>query len=161
MDASERDNVLPQVDLCELYWICKSQKPQLTRTTARHHVDDSALDETPRLVIPGESAEDEITKRLITSVGSLNSAKDEETKPVRVLDHFSIYDPKDRNKYISLSALEEQDGIERHFEAQGSVSAFMNEEDAGQEDDLGFDPSVFVSLSSIWSCTLNFQEINE
>lgn len=86
---------------------------------------------------------------------------DDETKPVRVLQNFSIYDPKNRNKYIKLSALEDNDGVERHFEAEGIVSPVMNEEDAGQEDDVGGESAMLLSLSSILRYTLNFQERNE
>ena len=60
-----------------------------------------------------------------------------ESKPIRFLTEFVLYDPKRGNELISLSKFEVKNlNNRRHFKAAGIVSpVFMNEEDAGQEDD--------------------------
>lgn len=61
---------------------------------------------------------------------------DPDAKPVRVLSDFAIYDPKHGSEMVPLSSIEEDDGVDRQFEAEGFVSPYyQNDEDEGQEDD--------------------------
>ncbi|EMD32847.1 hypothetical protein CERSUDRAFT_99217 [Gelatoporia subvermispora B] len=63
---------------------------------------------------------------------------DPNTKPVRILSDFCIFDPNHGMEIVSLELLQESDGVaDRHFEAAGWVFPdFLNPEDEGQEDDI-------------------------
>jgi len=103
------------------------------------------LIENEKLVIIGEDADDE------------DSNGDE--KPIREIHGFSIFDPKHKNEMVTLEALEQDDGVDRQFEAAGIVvPSFVNDEDAGQEEDV--EPQ-YVRLSSILRYTIDYTEENE
>ncbi|KIM47705.1 hypothetical protein M413DRAFT_15837 [Hebeloma cylindrosporum] len=100
--------------------------------------------EDDKLVIIGEDGDDE------DSDGE---------KPIRELHGFSVFDPKHRNEMVSLEALEQDDGVDRQFEAAGDVvPSFINDEDAGQEEDM--EPQ-YVHLSSILRYTMDYTDENE
>ena len=106
--------------------------------------------ETPELVIPGEDPEDE--------------PLEDDEKPVRILTEFSIFDPLHRNEMVSLAAIEEEDGVDRHFEGAGWVAADFISEDVGQEDwdvDEEEDRKVYVRLGAILRYTLDYKSENE
>ncbi|KAI8998552.1 S-adenosyl-L-methionine-dependent methyltransferase [Trametes punicea] len=66
-----------------------------------------------------------------------NGAADANSKPVRALSDFSVFDPLGEFELISLKLLDEESAQPRQFEAAGVVApVFLNEEDEGQEDGL-------------------------
>ena len=100
--------------------------------------------ETEELVIPGEDPED--------------NPDEDNQKPVRVLTDFSIFDPLHRNEMVSLAAIEEEDGVDRHFEGAGWVTAYFIDEDVGQEDwDDDEEEQVYVRLGAILRYTLDYR----
>ncbi|KAG6907943.1 hypothetical protein DXG01_006801 [Tephrocybe rancida] len=99
--------------------------------------------ESANLMIVGESEPDE---------------DEPDAKPVRVLSDFAIYDPKHGSEMVLLSAIEEDDGVDRQFEAEGVVTPyFANEEDEGQEDDDEQVPKM-VRLGAILRYTFDYTE---
>ena len=81
-------------------------------------------------------------------------------KPIRELDSFVIFDPKHRNELVTLDALEQDDGLDRQFEAVGHVRPyFLSDEDEGQEDDV--EAPQIVHLSAILRFTVNYTEDTE
>jgi len=109
------------------------------------------IDENDRLVIDGEDPYHEFDD------GGDNASSDDENeeggghrnannsdaandKPIRELYEFYVFDPKHGNELVSLEALEQDDGVDRWFEAVGRVKAhFLSDEDDGQEDGLDDD----------------------
>jgi len=86
---------------------------------------------------------------------------DEEDKPIRVLSDFSIFDPKHRMEMVSLSAMEEDDGVDRQFEGAGLVTAYsLNDEDEGQEDDIDSEPQ-YIRLGAILRYTIDYGQEDE
>ena len=74
---------------------------------------------------------------------------------------FCIFDPKHGNEYVTLEALEQDDGVDRQFEAAGTVAPyFVSDEDEGQEDEEN-DQTVFVRLSAILRYTINYTQESE
>ena len=101
--------------------------------------------EGDKLVIIGEDPDDE--------------DGDGDEKPIRELHDFSIFDPKHRNEMVTLEALEQDDSVDRQFEAAGVVMpSFINDEDAGQEEDVELQ---YVRLSSILRYTVDYTDENE
>lgn len=99
---------------------------------AYYDTQPEEIRETQDLIIPGEDLEDEY--------GS-DDEVNEMSKPIRVLSGFTIFDPKHQNELVSLNVMEEDDGVDREFEAVGYVvPSFINEEDEGQEDGLDNEP---------------------
>ncbi|KAG6881334.1 hypothetical protein C0993_001909 [Termitomyces sp. T159_Od127] len=89
---------------------------------------------------------------------------DPDAKPVRVLSDFAIYDPKHGNEMVPLSSIEEDDGVDRQFEAEGIVFPYyQNDEDEGQEEDdenedgNSREPKL-VKLSAILRYTFDYTE---
>jgi hypothetical protein len=113
---------------------------------------DDELFESADLIIAGEDLDD---------VGSDSGADQVQEKPVRVLTDFSIFDPKHRNEMMSLSAIEQEDSLDRQFEGAGLVAPYLiNEEDEGQEDGLDAELQ-YVRLGAILRYTLDYAEENE
>ncbi|KAF9011170.1 hypothetical protein BDQ17DRAFT_1233710 [Cyathus striatus] len=111
---------------------------------ARYNNRENEKLEDAELVLPGEDPED--------------GEKDD--KPVRVLTDFVIYDPKHRNEMVSLSSLEEDDGVDRQFEGVGFVYPFVqNDEDEGQEEDD--DTPILIKLSAIMRYTMDYSNEDE
>ncbi|KAG6831961.1 hypothetical protein H0H87_003296, partial [Tephrocybe sp. NHM501043] len=107
--------------------------------------------EGPDLVIAGECEDEE------------DSGPD--VKPVRVLSDFAIYDPKHSNEMVLLSAIEEDDGVDRLFEAEGIVSAYYaNGVDEGEDDNVDEDGDKtqpvqkMVYLAAILRYTFDYME---
>lgn len=95
--------------------------------TAAFYTDPTGDLETADLVLAGEDP----------FLGEDADSADD-SKPVRVLTDFVLYDPTHRGEVLSLSAIEEDDGVDRQFEAAGVAFPYVaNEEDEGQEDDGG------------------------
>jgi hypothetical protein len=86
----------------------------------------------------------------------------EDEKPVRVLTDFTVFDPKHNNELISLGVLEEEEDIsDRHVEGAGIVSAYVVNEDEGQEDDID-EPmeTLYVRLGAILRFSIDFTQID-
>lgn len=81
---------------------------------------------------------------------------DEGEKPIRLLSDFSIFDPKHRNEFLSLDAIEDDDGVDRQFEGAGMVMPyFVSEEDEGQDDETEVEPQ-YVRLGAILRYTVDY-----
>ncbi|KAF8963951.1 S-adenosyl-L-methionine-dependent methyltransferase [Flammula alnicola] len=101
----------------------KGDVPTDARVRAYYQPKNKEIIETEKLIIRGEDPDPDD-----------DDAADE--KPIRELDDFSIFDPKHGREMVSLEALEQDDGVDRQFEAAGNVLAhYENAEDRGQEDD--------------------------
>ncbi|KAH9942756.1 S-adenosyl-L-methionine-dependent methyltransferase [Amylocystis lapponica] len=85
-----------------------------------------------------------------------------DNKPVRILSEFCVFDPIHDMEVISLSLLDDSDGVEdRHFQAAGYVSPlFLNEEDAGQEDELD-ENLQHLQTTAIFRWSLDYTRPNE
>ncbi|KAF8633579.1 hypothetical protein AX15_001372 [Amanita polypyramis BW_CC] len=104
--------------------------------------------ETKDLVVPGENPEED--------------PLEEDEKPIRVLTDFSIFDPCHRNEMVSLASIEEADGIDRHFEGAGWVTAYFVNPDVGQEDWEDEDEGkVYVRLGAILRYSVNYKLEND
>jgi hypothetical protein len=104
------------------------------------------LVEDAELVIAGEDPEDGLA---------------EGEKPIRLLSDFSIFDPKHRNEFMSLAAIEEDDGVDRQFECAGMVMPyFVSEEDEGQDEETEIDPQ-YVRLGAILRYTIDYTQESE
>ena len=104
------------------------------------------LIESAELIITGEDPEDGL---------------DEGEKPIRLLSDFSVFDPKHRNEFVSLAAIEEDDGVDRQFEGAGLVMPyFVSEEDEGQDEETGIDPQ-YVRLSTIIRYATDYAQESE
>ena len=104
------------------------------------------LTEDAELVITGEDPEDGL---------------DEDEKPIRLLSDFSIFDPTHRNEFVSLAAIEEDDGVDRQFEGAGMVLPyFVSEEDEGQDEETEIDPQ-YVRLGAILRYTIDYTQESE
>lgn len=145
----------------------------------RHQPDE--IDEDDKLVIDGEDPYHELDGGNTTNEGDIEMGDDEDgvtgsnenDKPIRELYEFYIFDPKHKNELVSLEALEQNDGVDRRFEAVGRVKAhFVSSEDDGQEDELdeetrnakeeGKRAGVSrIHLSSILRCTVDFTKESE
>lgn len=85
----------------------------------------------------------------------------DEDKPIRVLNHFSIFDPKHQYEMVSLSTIEEDDGVDRECEGAGLVTPFvLNDEDEGQEDGLDSLPQ-YVRLGAILRFSIDYTKEEE
>ncbi|KAK2464749.1 hypothetical protein APHAL10511_003167 [Amanita phalloides] len=92
--------------------------------------------EVKELVVPGEEPEED--------------PLDDDEKPIRILTDFSIFDPLHRNEMISLAAIEEEDGVDRHFEGAGWTTAYYVDEDVGQDDwETEEEEKVYIRLGAI------------
>lgn len=84
----------------------------------------------------------------------------DEDKPIRELHDFSIFDPTRRNELVTLEALEQDDGIDRAFEATGFVKPhYLIEEDEGQEEEP--EEPQYVHLSAILRYTVDYTQESE
>ncbi|EKM61513.1 uncharacterized protein PHACADRAFT_204683 [Phanerochaete carnosa HHB-10118-sp] len=83
-------------------------------------------------------------------------------KPTRILTDFVIFDPGHDDELVSLEDLFDHT-IDRSFEATGNVAPeFINEEDAGLDDD-GFEDDLAkqrLRTSAIFSFTLDYNSSN-
>ncbi|KAG5635917.1 hypothetical protein H0H81_009679 [Sphagnurus paluster] len=127
LSAEERENTALRPDSSEPTILGKRKSdihgpnPEAAFYRPRH--GPKARQERADLLLPGEDP-----------FGDEDDAGD--TKPIRVLTDFAIYDPRHGNELVSLAALEQDDGVDRQFEAAGLAAAYVaNEEDEGQEDD--------------------------
>ncbi|PPQ99529.1 hypothetical protein CVT24_005319 [Panaeolus cyanescens] len=101
--------------------------------------------ETEDLVLPGEEPLD---------VDDTPGPDGDDTKPIRRLANFSIFDPLHSDEFVSLHMLELNDGVDRHFEAVGyALPLYENDEDEGQEESLNL---VLVRLSAILRCSVDW-----
>lgn len=103
------------------------------------------VEETADLVIPGEILDD----------------LEVEERPIRVITDYVIFDPLHRNEMVSLSSIEEDDGVDRHFEGVGWVSPHFLDEDEGQEDEEDEEDRVYVKLGAILRYTVDYTKENE
>jgi DNA (cytosine-5)-methyltransferase 1 len=116
-----------------------------TTVAAYYQKQKREIIEDDKLVIVGEDADDE--------------DGDGDEKPIREIHGFTIFDPKHRNEMVTLEALEQDDGVDRQFEAAGFVvPSFVNDEDVGQEEDA--EPQ-YIRLSSILRYTMDYTDENE
>jgi len=115
-----------------------------TTVAAYYQKQKHEITENDKLVIIGEDADD--------------ADGDGDEKPIREIHGFSIFDPKHRNEMVTLEALEQDDGVDRQFEAAGIVVPSFVDEDVGQEEDA--EPQ-HVHLSSILRYTMDYTDENE
>lgn len=66
------------------------------------------------------------------------SREEDDSKPIRLLNHFVIFDPRHKCELVSLGEIEKHDPmLDREFEGAGEVKPFSeNDEDEGQDEDL-------------------------
>ncbi|GBE88031.1 hypothetical protein SCP_1202590 [Sparassis crispa] len=88
-----------------------------------------------------------------------------ESKPIRVLSDFCIFDPKHGLQVVSLDLLDAGDYV-GHFEAAGFVSPlFLNEEDAGQEDGIDDDEPASslqrLRTSAVFRYTIDYAKVDD
>ena len=128
--------------------------------------DENSHDFLGRGYKPSSSdiAENENTVVLGEDSDDLASPAD---KPVRLLTEFEIFGPSNAYEYQGLDALHRSDLPCSQLQAAGFVSpVFLNEEDAGQEDDLRDELDLASSqqhlrTSSILQYTLDYQQMDE
>jgi DNA (cytosine-5)-methyltransferase 1 len=101
------------------------------------------LIESDELVITGEDPEDGL---------------DEGEKPIRLLSDFSIFDPKHRNEFVSLAAIEEDDGVDRQFEGAGLVVPYFVSEEDDEETEIN---PQYVRLGAILRYTIDYAQESE
>lgn len=79
---------------------------------------------------------------------------DNDTKPIRLLTEFCIYDANDPHAFVSLKELE---GNTSPFKAAGYVApkTDLNDEDEAQEEEDPEDYRQYIELSALsrWSCS--------
>jgi DNA (cytosine-5)-methyltransferase 1 len=139
------------------------------------------VDEDDKLVIDAEDPYHELDGEGNTNDGDIEMGDDADgasgsnanDKPIRELYEFYIFDPKHNNELVTLEALEQDDGVDRWFEAVGRVKAhLLSSEDDGQEDELDGDAMETreggkrdevrkIHLSSILRCTVDFTKESE
>lgn len=104
--------------------------------------------ESENLVLPGEDPD--------VYESDDGSANREQDKIIRILTDFSVFDSRHRNEMVTLSAIEEDDGVDRKFEGAGIVLPYaINEEDEGQEDELENRPQ-YVRLGHILRYSVDY-----
>ncbi|KAI0718349.1 S-adenosyl-L-methionine-dependent methyltransferase [Cerioporus squamosus] len=119
----------------------RTQWPKLGPPPPRHtfSITGKETRESGTAVVPGEDPDERL------------DASDD--KPLRILNRFAIYDPSQSFELVPLSRLHDGSG-KPDLEAVGYVSpAFVNEEDADQEDDLDDD---CPDVGSLWRTTTLF-----
>ena len=78
------------------------------------------------------------------------------SKPVRLLTDFIIFDPGHDNELVSLNELLDAN-TDRQFEAVGNVlPVFVNDEDAGLDDDVESGSVQRIRTTSIFSFTMDY-----
>ena len=84
-------------------------------------------------------------------------------KPIMLLTDFSIFDPRHDNELVSLSLLEKGDpDMDREFEGAGDARDFLlDDEDAGQEDDLGEPETTRIRLGAIFHFSVDYTREDE
>ena len=80
-----------------------------------------------------------------------------------LLTDFSIFDPTHDNELVSLSLLEKGDpDMDRAFEGVGDAREFLlDDEDAGQEDDLGEPETTRIRLGAIFHFSVDYTREDE
>ncbi|CAL1693859.1 unnamed protein product [Somion occarium] len=122
------------------------KRPRVVQPKARYLERDDEDEERADLIIIGEDTE--------------AVPEESNNKPIRLLSDFVIYDPKHGNELISLLDLENGD-VDREFQAAGLVApVFVNEEDAGQEDDEDV-PVQRLRTSAIFRFSLDYTQFDE
>ncbi|CAA7265858.1 unnamed protein product [Cyclocybe aegerita] len=102
------------------------------------------------------------SKNLIIDGEDPDLEEGEDEKPIRELYDFYVFDPIHRNELVSLVGLEQDDGVERQFEAAGKVRAhFASDEDEGQEEEEGEVQPTSVHLTAIMRYTVDYTRENE
>lgn len=84
-------------------------------------------------------------------------------KPIMLLTDFSIFDPKHGDELINLSLLEKGDpSLDRAFEGVGDARDYLlDDEDAGQEDDLGDTDTTRIRLGAIFHYSVDYTKEDE
>jgi DNA (cytosine-5)-methyltransferase 1 len=113
--------------------------------------------------IPKDNVDEIPEEKAYINLGEDPDAEDDKDKPVRLLTDFCIFDPKHDMELISLSELEKDDGtLDREIEGAGDVRSFiLNDEDAGQEDDLDDEQVSRIRLSAIMRYTIDYTQDDE
>ncbi|THH22378.1 hypothetical protein EUX98_g8210 [Antrodiella citrinella] len=103
--------------------IDKRLKADNLQSNPKYKPQDRDMKETATTPIIGEDPEDEF-----------DPDDENQNKPIRYLSGFALFDPKRALEMVSLDALNEAG--DHNYEAAGYVAPmFVNEEDAGQEDE--------------------------
>jgi len=86
-------------------------------------------------------------------------------KPIRLLTDFTIFDARHRNEYVVLSQIEEEEGVDRRFEATGwAVHSCADEQDLMGEDggaDEEVVEPVFMRIGPVLSYSVDWRQDNE
>lgn len=91
-----------------------------------------------------------------------DESMDEDSKPVRILSDFTIFDPRHNNELVSLVEIEHADSVmDREFEGAGHVRPLLEDEDEGQEEDVDGQQCVArLRLSAILRYWTDYKEDN-
>lgn len=87
-------------------------------------------------------------------------------KPIRILRNFTIFDRRHQNELVSLDILETNESIDREMVVVGYAKGHVEDqedEDEGQEDDLGEGENefVFLELSEVFRYELDYGKWDE
>ncbi|TCD63769.1 hypothetical protein EIP91_004952 [Steccherinum ochraceum] len=114
----------------------------------RYKPQDRDLKETATISIIGEDPED---------VKPDDALDAQERKPIRYLSDFAFFDTRRNLEMAPLTVLDGVASAAGHYEAVGYVAPmFVNEEDAGQEDEDEEDVMQRLRTSQVLNYSLNF-----
>ncbi|KAF9566963.1 S-adenosyl-L-methionine-dependent methyltransferase [Agrocybe pediades] len=145
----------------------RAQKRRQLPAGKRYEKKTNEIVESDNLVLSGEE-----DQRIEENVAQDRRRPND--KPIRELHNFCMFDPNFSNEYVTLEALDQNDGVDRKYEAAGLVMPyFVSDEDEGQEDDDGQDgrrkngdgemthQRVYVHLSTILRYTVDYTQQSE
>ena len=85
-------------------------------------------------------------------------------KPIRLLTDFTIFDTRHRNEYVVLSQIEEEEGVDRRFEATGwAVPSYADEQDLmGEDEGAGEEvvEPVFMHIGPVLGYSIDWRQDN-
>lgn len=101
-----------------------------------------------------------------TSVQSRSRTNGDRTcKPIRLLTDFTIFDTRHKNEYVVLSQIEEEEGVDRRFEATGwAVPSYADEQDLmGEDGGTGEEvvEPVFMRIGPMLGYSVDWRQDNE
>jgi len=86
-------------------------------------------------------------------------------KPIRLFTDFTIFDTRHRNEYVVLSQIEEEEGVDRRFEATGwAVPSCVDEQDLmGEDGGAGEEvvEPVFMHIGPVLGYSVDWRQDNE
>ncbi|KAF9444348.1 S-adenosyl-L-methionine-dependent methyltransferase [Macrolepiota fuliginosa MF-IS2] len=114
-----------------------AKKMQLDLPTTYYASKPNEIKESAETFLDGEDelfsdsdADSDTDSSMSSRQGSRqpNRQRKPKEKPIRLLTEFTIFDSRHRNEYVVLSKIEEEDGVDRRFEAAGWVVPFYVDE---------------------------------